>query len=73
MLFIPIHAIHRDGSVVWVWAQEPGGYSQREVVPSRFSEAYVEISSGLEEGDVVLLREPSPSNIVGRLSLVVGE
>ena len=68
-LFVPIHAIHRDGSVVWVWAQESGGYAQREVVSGRFSESYVEITSGLEEGDVVLLRDPSPSQVVGRLTL----
>ena len=69
VMFVPIHAVHRDGSTVWVWVQESGGYAQRVIVPGRFSESYVEISSGLEEGDVVLLRDPSPSRIVGRLSL----
>jgi HlyD family secretion protein len=67
VLFIPIHSIHRNGGVVWVWAQESGGFAQRKIVPGRFSESYVEVSSGLEEGDAVLLREPSQSQIVGRL------
>ena len=69
VLFVPIHSIHRNGGIVWVWAKESGGFAQREIVPSRFSESYVEISSGLEEGDAVLLREPSPSQVVGRLDV----
>jgi HlyD family secretion protein len=69
VLFVPIHAIHRNGSVVWVWVKDSGGFAQREIVPNRFSESYVEVSSGLEEGDAVLLREPSPSQVVGRLDM----
>lgn len=69
VLFVPIHAVHRNGDVVWVWVKESGGFAQREIVPSRFSESYVEVASGLEEGDAVLLREPSPSQVVGRLDM----
>ncbi len=72
VLFVPIHAIHRDGGTVWVWAQEDGGYSQKEVVLGRFSEAYAEIVSGLGLNDVVLLREPPPGQAVGRISLKNG-
>lgn len=67
VLFVPIHSIHRNGGVVWVWVKESGGFAQREIVPDRFSESYVEVSLGLEEGDAVLLREPSPSQVVDRL------
>jgi multidrug efflux pump subunit AcrA (membrane-fusion protein) len=69
VLFVPIHAIHRSGSIVWVWIQDGAGYSQQEITLGRFSEAYAEMVSGLELGDVVLLREPLPSQVVGRLSL----
>ena len=72
VLFVPIHAIHRNGGTVWVWVKDSGGFAQREIVPSRFSESYVEVSSGLEEGDAVLLREPSPSQVVGRLDMESG-
>ena len=69
VLFVPIHAIHRSGGIVWVWVKESGGFAQRETVLSRFSESYVEVSSGLDEGDAVLLREPAPSQVVGRLGV----
>jgi HlyD family secretion protein len=69
VLFIPIHSIHRNGAIVWVWVKKGNGYAQQEITPDRFSESYVEVSSGLEEGDVVLLRDPSPSQVVGRLEL----
>ncbi len=69
VLFVPIHAIHRTGGVVWVWVKESGGFAQREIVPSRFSESFVEVSTGIDEGDVVLLREPSPSQVVSRLHM----
>ena len=73
VLFVPIHAIHRDGSTAWAWVQDGGGYSQKEIVFGRFSEAYAEIVSGLSLGDVVLLREPLPSQMLGRLSLENGK
>jgi hypothetical protein len=52
-----------------VWVKESGGFAQREIVPSRFSESFVEVSTGIDEGDVVLLREPSPSQVVSRLHM----
>ena len=69
VLFVPIHAINRNGGVVWMWVKESGGFAQREIILGRFSESYVEVSSGLGEGDAVLLREPSPSQVVGRLGV----
>jgi multidrug efflux pump subunit AcrA (membrane-fusion protein) len=65
VLFVPVHAIHRTGAIVWVWVQDGGGFSQREVSLGRFSESYAEILSGCVTGDVVLLREPHPSQVVG--------
>ena len=68
VLFVPVHAIHRDGGDVWVWRKGNGGFSQHIVTIGSFSESYSEVVSGLVVGDVVLLREPSPSMVVGRLS-----
>ncbi len=67
VLFVPIHAVHRDGSVVWVWLQKEGGFTQQVVEMGSFSNSYAAINSGLDVGSVVLLREPEPSRIVGRL------
>ena len=73
VLFVPIHAINRNGGVIWMWVKESGGFAQHEIILGRFSESYVEVSSGLEEGDAVLLREPSPSQVVGRLGIEPSE
>ena len=67
ILFIPVHAVHRDGSVIWVWVQRDGGFAQQPIQLGRFSESFTSVHSGLTSGDVVLLREPAPSQIVYRL------
>ncbi len=67
VLFVPIHAVHRDGGVVWVWVQQDGGFAQKPISIGPFSESYASIESGLQSGDVVLLREPAVSQVVGRL------
>ena len=63
-LFVPIHAVHRTGSLVWVWIQKDGGFAQQAVEIGKFSETFTTISDGLKEGDVVLLRDPPPSMVV---------
>ena len=67
VLFVPIHSIHRSGGTIWVWKQASGGYKQHEITIGSFSDSYAEVVSGLLNQDVVLLREPSPSMVVGRL------
>lgn len=71
--FVPIHSIHRDGDVKWVWIQDSGGFSQKAVTFDQFSESFVAITSGLVSGDVVLLREPSPAQVVNTLQSESGE
>ncbi len=66
-LIVPIHSIHRDAGVVWVWVQRDGGFSQQEITIGQFSDLFASISSGLVAGDVVLLREPTPGQVVSRL------
>ncbi len=67
VLFVPIHAIHREGATVWVWVQRGSGFAQQVVELGSFSNSYAAVKSGIDVGSVVLLREPSPSRVVGRL------
>ena len=62
-LFVPIHALHRKGGIVWVWVQKDGGFEQRAVEIGDFSESFTVINSGLDEGETILLREP-PQNMI---------
>ncbi len=72
-LFLPIHSFHRDGGVVWVWVQKGGGFAQQRVTIDQFSDLYASVSSGIVAGDVVLLREPEPSQVVGRIPRESGD
>lgn len=67
ILYIPLHSIHRDGPVVWVWVQRDGGFAQQPISIGKFSESYVAVQDGLSVGDVVLLREPAVNQIISRL------
>ncbi|MSQ90186.1 MAG: HlyD family efflux transporter periplasmic adaptor subunit [Phycisphaerales bacterium] len=71
VLNIPVQAIFRQGSVSFVYVPDGDAFSQRQVVIGRSSEMAVEILSGLDEGDQVLLREPSTEEIAVRLSVEV--
>ena len=62
-LFIPIQAVFRKGAVAFVYVPEGSGYGERRVELGRSSELYIEITDGLEEGDVVLLRKPATDRI----------
>ncbi len=64
--FVPIHAIRRGGDLTWVWVQRGGGFEQRPIRINRFSETYAEVIEGLNEGESVLLRDPSPASIVSK-------
>ncbi len=67
-LFVPIHSVHREGSVVWAWVQRDGGFAQQPVELGPFSESFASIKNGLVSGDIVLLREPNANQVVSRLS-----
>jgi HlyD family secretion protein len=72
VLFVPIHAIHRNGRRVWVWVEVDGGYAQREVVLGSFSDSFAAVTSGVVLGEMVLLREPEPSRVIERLGFEEG-
>ncbi len=56
-----------EGPTKKVYVPKGSGFAQRKVTVGEASELNMEVSSGLTEGDVVLLREPQPGEIVARL------
>jgi HlyD family secretion protein len=68
-VFIPIQSVHRSGAVAYVYVPRGGGYAQRPVQLGRASELFIEVLDGLEEGDVVLMREPGVEEIVEKLDV----
>ncbi len=67
VLYVPVHAVGREGMQPYVWLREGSGYKQHPVVIGDSSELYVVIEDGLSMGDLVLLREPDPGSITERL------
>ena len=65
---VPIQSVFRTGPVAYVYVPEDDGWSQRQVQLGRSSELAIEVVDGVEIGEVVLLREPDPMEIVSRLS-----
>jgi len=63
VVYVPVPAVFRNGPVTFVYVADGNGYAQHEVEIDRSSELYVEVTSGLEPGQRVLLREPSPDEI----------
>ena len=66
-LFVPLQAVFREGPSAYVYVPQRGGFAQRSVTLGESSGLNVEIVEGLDEGESVLLREPTPREIVARL------
>ncbi len=66
-LSVPIQSVFRQGPVSYVYVPDGTGYAQRQVKLGRASELEVEIVSGLEQGEQVLLREPKKDEITSVL------
>lgn len=71
-LYIPVQAAFRQGMVSFVYLPDGSGYKQQKVTLGRASELYIEVLDGLEEGDMVLLREPSPEKITEQVEIPKG-
>ncbi len=63
VVYVPVPAVFRNGPVTFVYVPDGNGFAQQEVEIGRSSELYVEVTSGLEAGERVLLREPGPDEI----------
>ena len=66
---VPIQSIFREGRSAFVYVPTDGGFAQQKVTLGRSSELDVEILNGVNQGDQVLLREPSQIEIVSRLPI----
>jgi HlyD family secretion protein len=60
---VPIQSVFRKGPIAFVYVPDEGGFAQRQVTIGRSSEMEVEVIKGLEPGDNVLLRRPTPGEI----------
>lgn len=68
-LAVPIQAVHNDGMLRFVYVQaEPGSakYVRRPIKLGRMSESLGEVVAGLQAGERVLLRKPSPGEVLDR-------
>ena len=67
VISVPIQSVFREGASSFVYVPVDGGWSQRRVDVGRASELAVEIRSGLELDEMILLREPTSVEIVEKL------
>lgn len=65
-LAVPLQAIFRDGAATFVYRPVGTKFERQLVQVGRRSDMFAEITSGLNEGDRVLVREPRPSEIAPR-------
>jgi RND family efflux transporter MFP subunit len=65
-LAVPTQAVFSEGSQRYVYVNTVIGRVRKQTVTlGRASEALVEITDGLSQGDKVLLRKPKPGEVVG--------
>ncbi len=61
---IPLQAVFIEKGKFYVWVKTDGHrFEQRNVSTDRSSEMMIEVTKGLESGETVLLREPTPGEI----------
>lgn len=63
-LAVPLQAVYTEGPVQFVYVVKGEKFVQKQVGVGRRSDSFAEIRSGLEAGDVVVLRDPPRSRIV---------
>jgi HlyD family secretion protein len=64
-LTLPVQAVFMDGPVRYVYTDSAGRFKRTPIRMGRQSSTLAEIRSGLTEGQIVLLREPTPSEVMG--------
>lgn len=63
---VPVQSVFSDDALKFVYAAGAGRYTKTPVKIGRRSETLAEVTVGLSAGDRVLLREPSPGEVIGR-------
>lgn len=61
VLYVPVHAVVAEGGESFCWVAQDGQVTRRTVTIGQTDSHFVEIRSGLEEGDEVLLYDPRQS------------
>ncbi len=64
---VPLQAVFRNGAAAYVYVPQGRGFAQRRLKLGRASGLHVEVIEGLDEGEIVLLREPEVREIVARI------
>ncbi len=64
VLTVPIQAVFNDGPVRFVYTPKGSKYIKTPVKVGRRSDVYAEVRAGLNAGDRVLLREPTPGEVL---------
>lgn len=65
-LTVPIQAVFSDGAVRFVYTSEGMKFSKVPVKLGQRSDTTAEIAAGLSDGQIVLLREPAPGEILSK-------
>lgn len=63
-LAVPLQAVFNDGPVRYVYIPKGGKYVKQPVNIGQRSDAYAEITAGLEAGKRVLVRQPTPAEVL---------
>jgi RND family efflux transporter MFP subunit len=63
VFYVPIQAVQQSGSQRVVYVAKATGYEMRPVETGEFNQDFIEIKSGVEEGDSVLLRAPEAERL----------
>jgi len=63
-LAVPVQAVFSEGPVQYVYEPKGGKFARTPVRVGRRSDSFAEIARGLEEGRVVLIREPAPGEVI---------
>ncbi len=63
-LAVPVQAVFNDGAVRFVYVPTGSKFKRAPVGMGRTSDVYAEIRSGIESGARVLLRAPSPGEVI---------
>jgi multidrug efflux pump subunit AcrA (membrane-fusion protein) len=63
-LVVPVHSVFTEKKSHFVYLQIPSGKVKKQTVKiGKTSETYVQILTGLNENDIVLLRKPHPGEV----------
>ena len=63
-LAVPVQAVFREGPVQYVYVPQGTRFTRVPVAVGRTSDTFAEIRAGLDSGATVLLRTPSPGEVI---------